>query len=73
MKLKLITIIICLFIANMTFSQQLFGHVNSQDILSAMPEAATAQLTLQSELETMQLQGQTLMKEFENLQLKTLE
>lgn len=67
MKLKLI-IIISLFISTITFSQQLFGHVNSQDILSAMPEAATAQLTLQSELETMQLQGQTLMQEFENLQ-----
>ena len=65
MKLKFITIIICLFLSNMTFSQQLFGHVNSQEILTAMPEAATAQLALQSELETMQLQGQTMMQEFE--------
>ena len=65
MKLKFITIMICLLLSNMTFSQQLFGHVNSQEILTAMPEAATAQLALQSELETMQLQGQTMMQEFE--------
>jgi len=65
MKLKFITIMTCLLLSNMTFSQQLFGHVNSQEILTAMPEAATAQLALQSELETMQLQGQTMMQEFE--------
>ena len=68
MKLKFITIIICLFLSNMTFSQQLFGHVNSQEILTAMPEAATAQLALQSELENMQLQGQAMMQEFETQQ-----
>ena len=65
MKLKFITILICLFMANLSFSQQLFGHVNSQDILSAMPEAATAQLALQSELEVLQQTGQTMMQEFE--------
>jgi len=51
--------------ANLSFSQQLFGHVNSQEILSAMPEAATAQLALQSELEVLQQTGQTMMQEFE--------
>ena len=65
MKLKFITIIICLCLSSITFAQQLFGHVNSQEILTAMPEAATAQLSLQSELETMQLQGQAMMQEFE--------
>jgi len=54
--------------ANLSFSQQLFGHVNSQDILSAMPEAATAQLALQSELEVLQQTGQTMMQEFESQQ-----
>ena len=51
--------------ANLSFSQQLFGHVNSQEILSSMPEAATAQLALQSELEVLQQTGQTMMQEFE--------
>ena len=54
--------------ANISFSQQLFGHVNSQDILTAMPEAATAQLALQSELEVLQQTGQTMMQEFESQQ-----
>tara|TARA_B100001250_G_C19501876_1_gene657746 strand:+ start:189 stop:656 length:468 start_codon:yes stop_codon:yes gene_type:complete len=48
-----------------TFGQQLFGHVNSQDILSIMPEASTAQLALQQELEGLQEQGQIMMQEFE--------
>jgi len=48
-----------------TFGQQLFGHVNSQEILNAMPEAATAQLALQEELEGLQEQGQIMMQEFE--------
>ena len=65
MKIKFITILICLCLSSINFAQQLFGHVNSQEILTAMPEAATAQLALQSELETMQLQGQTMMQEFE--------
>tara|TARA_Y100001968_G_scaffold284658_1_gene284114 strand:+ start:2060 stop:2527 length:468 start_codon:yes stop_codon:yes gene_type:complete len=54
--------------ANISFAQQLFGHVNSQDILNAMPEAATAQLALQSELEVLQQTGQTMMQEFESQQ-----
>ena len=68
MKLKFITIITCLLMANISFAQQLFGHVNSQDILNAMPEAATAQLALQSELEVLQQTGQTMMQEFESQQ-----
>ena len=68
MKLKAITIIIFLFITNISFSQQLFGHVNSQEILGLMPEAATAQLALQSELEVLQQTGQTMMQEFESQQ-----
>ena len=54
--------------ANLSFAQQMFGHVNSQEILSAMPEAATAQLALQSELEVLQQTGQTMMQEFESQQ-----
>ena len=65
MKIKFIPIIICLICSMTTFGQQLFGHVNSQEILNAMPEAATAQLALQEELEGLQEQGQIMMQEFE--------
>ena len=65
MKIKFTTIIILLFISTITIGQQLFGHVNSQDILGAMPEAATAQLALQAELEGLQEQGQMMMQEYE--------
>ncbi len=65
MKLKFIPIITILLISMTTFGQQLFGHVNSQEILNAMPEAATAQLALQEELEGLQEQGQIMMQEFE--------
>ena len=65
MKMKLTTTVICLLISITSFGQQLFGHVNSQDILSIMPEASTAQLALQAELEGLQEQGQIMMQEFE--------
>ena len=68
MKIKFITACICLCLSISTFGQQLFGHVNSQEILSAMPEAATAQLALQEELQGLQEQGQTMMQEFETQQ-----
>ena len=65
MKYKFIISITILLITNMSFGQQLLGHVNSQEILSVMPEAATAQLALQSELEMLQETAQTMMQEFE--------
>ena len=68
MKIKFIIACICLCVSMSTFGQQLFGHVNSQEILSAMPEAATAQLALQEELQGLQEQGQTMMQEFESQQ-----
>ena len=51
------------------YSQQLLGHINSQEIISIMPEAAKAQLELQKTLEDLQEQGQMLAVEYEN-QLK---
>ena len=68
MKMKLTTTVICLLISITSFGQQLFGHVNSQDILSIMPEASTAQLALQAELEGLQEQRQIIMQEFETQQ-----
>ena len=68
MKLKFITLIISFVFSTITFSQQMFGHVNSQEILNVMPEAATAQLALQAELEGLQEQGQMMMQEFETQQ-----
>ena len=65
MKIKFITTLTCLFLSIMTFGQQMFGHVNSQDILAIMPEASTAQLVLQEELAGLQEQGQIMMQEFE--------
>ena len=65
MKIKFITTLTCLLLSIMTFGQQMFGHVNSQDILAIMPEASTAQLALQEELAGLQEQGQIMMQEFE--------
>jgi len=49
MRIKFATIIICLAISSLGVSQQLLGHFDAQEIISVMPEAATAQLTLQQE------------------------
>ena len=69
MKYKFIkSITLLLLITNISFGQQLLGHVNSQEILSVMPESATAQLALQSELEMLQETAQTMMQEFESQQ-----
>ncbi len=65
MKIKFITTLTCLLISITIFGQQMFGHVNSQDILAIMPEAGTAQLALQEELTGLQEQGQIMMQEFE--------
>ena len=47
------------------FVKQLFGHINSQEIVSVMPEAATAQLALQQELQILEEQGKLMVQEFE--------
>tara|TARA_B100000427_G_C15446558_1_gene567562 strand:- start:463 stop:969 length:507 start_codon:yes stop_codon:yes gene_type:complete len=65
MKVKFFTIIICLSISSVGWAQQLLGHINSQEIISVMPEAATAQLTLQQELEDLQEQGKMMASEYE--------
>ena len=65
MKHIIITLLLSLSFSTISFSQQLFGHVNSQEILNIMPEAATAQLALQAELQGLQEQGQMMMEEFE--------
>ena len=69
MKKQIITTIICLIMSVPMYSQQLLGHINSQEIISIMPEAAKAQLELQKTLEDLQEQGQMLAVEYEN-QLK---
>ncbi len=65
MKVKFFTIITCLSISCFGWAQQLLGHINSQEIISIMPEAATAQLTLQQELENLQEQGKMMAGEYE--------
>lgn len=65
MKVKFFTIIICLCISSFGWAQQLFGHINSQKIITVMPEAATAQLALQQELEDLQEQGKMMASEYE--------
>ena len=49
MRIQFFTIIICLFISSLALTQQTFGHINAQEIIAIMPEAATAQLALQQE------------------------
>tara|TARA_Y100000766_G_C18875945_1_gene590781 strand:+ start:402 stop:875 length:474 start_codon:yes stop_codon:yes gene_type:complete len=58
-----------MFISLIGYTQQLLGHINSQEIISIMPEAATAQLELQQEVEDLQEQGQMMASEYET-QLK---
>tara|TARA_B100000749_G_C18397951_1_gene453351 strand:- start:151 stop:663 length:513 start_codon:yes stop_codon:yes gene_type:complete len=67
-QLKIFTIIIFVFVSQHTFAQQLFGHINSQEIVSVMPEAATAQLALQQELQILEEQGKLMVQEFESQQ-----
>ena len=67
-QLKIFTIIIFVFVSQNTFAQQLFGHINSQEIVSVMPEAATAQLALQQELQILEEQGKLMVQEFESQQ-----
>ena len=69
MTTKNFTIIISLFIGSFAYAQQLMGHINSQNIISIMPEAATAQLELQKELEDLQEKASMLSTEYET-QLK---
>ena len=67
--MKYITFTICLLISLIGYTQQLLGHINSQEIIAVMPEAATAQLQLQQEVEDLQEQGQMMASEYEK-QLK---
>ena len=69
MKTRLLTIFLFLSISYIGWAQQLFGHINSQEIISIMPEAATAQLALQQELGDLQEQGKIMAEEYES-QLK---
>jgi len=65
MKIKYFTTTICLLIGLIGYAQQLLGHINSQEIISIMPEAATAQLALQQEVENLQEQAQMMGSEYE--------
>ena len=65
MKIKYFTTTICLLIGLIGYAQQLLGHINSQEIISIMPEAATAQLALQQEVENLQEQAQMMGGEYE--------
>ena len=65
MKVKFFTLITCICISCIGWTQQLFGHINAQDILSVMPEAATAQLALQQEVVDLQEQGKMMATEYE--------
>ena len=65
MKIKYFTTTMCLLIGLIGYSQQLLGHINSQEIISIMPEAATAQLALQQEVENLQEQAQMMGGEYE--------
>ncbi len=72
MKIKFLTLITCLLISSFGFTQQKFGHINVEQILTIMPEAVTAELALQQEftelqkqLEEMQLELQSKYKDYE--------
>jgi len=67
MKTRILTIIICLVICSGGYAQSMFGHINSQEIISAMPEAATAQMELQMEMQKLQTNIQDLTTEYESI------
>ena len=69
MNTKNFTLLICLFFGMIGYAQQLLGHINSQEIISIMPEAATAQLELQNEYMDLQEKAEMLSGEYES-QLK---
>ena len=66
MKIKFLTIITCLLISSFAFTQQKFGHINVEQILTIMPEAVTAELALQQEVTELQAQLQTMQEELQS-------
>ena len=69
---KLTLIIIFVFFAFGTFAQK-FGHINSQELLSLMPERTTAETSLQnyakgleSQLTSMQTEYQSMVENYQN-------
>jgi outer membrane protein len=65
MKLTFLTIILSFFISN-SYAQQLFAHVNAEEIIAVMPEAATATMSFQEEQKILQEQKQMMMTEYES-------
>lgn len=66
MRIQFFTTIICLFVSSLAFTQQTFGHINAQEIIAIMPEAATAQLALQQEAAELEKQLQEMATELES-------
>jgi len=70
--LRLSIVLVFLLIGTTSFAQNLkFGHINSQELLSLMPERDSAQLTLENyatqleeQLETMQVEYNTKVQQY---------
>lgn len=63
---KIVLMIACgLLIGNVAFSQTKFGHINSAELLKAMPEVTKAETEIQAYAKTFQDQLQAMAKEYE--------
>ncbi len=65
--LKLSIIVVFLLIGTTSFAQNLkFGHINSQELLSLMPERDSAQLILENYAQQLEDQLETMQVEYNN-------
>jgi outer membrane protein len=63
---KIVLMIACgLLIGNLAFGQTKFGHINSAELLKAMPEVTKAETDIQNYAKTFQDQLQAMGKEYE--------
>lgn len=63
---KLVLIVACgLLMGNIAIAQAKFGHINSAELLKAMPEVAKAETDIQAYAKTFQDQLQAMGKEYE--------
>ncbi|MCB0700126.1 MAG: OmpH family outer membrane protein [Chitinophagales bacterium] len=63
---KLVFILVCVvLVSNVTFAQTKFGHINSAELLQAMPDVAKAETDIQAYAKQYQDQLQGMGKEYE--------
>ena len=68
MKNVLMTVAVVLGVSFATFAQTpKFGHINSQELMQMMPEAANIRTTLENETKSLETQMAAMQSEYQNL------